>query len=289
MADHADFDLSHVMGLEKWMQAVDAKPRVDELVEGLVPATTGFVLLGGRTGLGKTNLLLQLAFSIAAGRSFYGHKTRQAKVGYLLFEGDQHQTQDRLRKLVREFPEGVDNFNFNLLPPRKLTRHPPLLTMAWYIEFFSGVDLMCMDPLKYMVPGDYTKSEVAQSFIVDVQHLSREVGAPAILSHHIRKPNKDPRSPLDPGDLYEIKGATDYVDAATTVMFLERERQGRNESNTGFGRVNPDNMVLHFPKTRDAVASEDPVFLSFNRRKLLFEPRDIFDLQVREKLRALPE
>ena len=254
--------------LDNWMQAVKARPRVDELIQGLVPAKTGLILLGGRTGLGKTNLALQLACCVATGEPFLGHKTRKAEVGYLGFEGTHSQMADRMAKLLVTYPNAATNMRFGLSSLTKLTQ----ASMEKFITWFEGVGLVILDPLKYLVQGDYGKPMDAQYFLWNAHELSARLPAPILMNHHIRKP--DERALLDPGDLYELKGAGDYVDAATTVLFLERERQGHKPGG-GFAPVNRDNTVLYFPKTRDAIVDEEPLLLRFNRDKLIFEERSV--------------
>jgi hypothetical protein len=64
------------------------------------------------------------------------------------------------------------------------------------------------------------------------------------------------------------------VEAATTVMLLERERQGHRPGG-GFAPVIPDHAVLYFPKARDAVAALEPILLRFDRERLLWVPQSI--------------
>lgn len=252
--------------VEKWIGHVRSQPKVPDLVEELISVQSGFVLLGGRTGIGKTNLVLQLAFSVATGAGFLGLHTRQADVGYLGFEGAPAKMADRLEKLGRSFSGWKGHLRFALRTPLKLEGNE-----AQFLAMFEGVGLVIFDPLKYLVTGDYIKPADAQRFVAGILRLADSLGAPILVSHHIRKP--DMRGLFQPGDLYELKGAGDYVEAATTVMLLERERQGHKPGG-GFAPVSRDHAELHFPKTRDAVADLEPIALRFDRERLLFVPRD---------------
>ena len=251
---------------EKWISQVRSRPQVPDLVKELIPAKSGLILLGGRTGIGKTNLALQLAFSVATGVEFLGLKTRQADVGYLGFEGAPDKMANRLEKQARSFSDWQGHLRFDVRTPMKLEGNEAL-----FLSMFRGVGLAILDPLKYLVSGDYIKPAYAQAFVARVLKLAEELGAPILLSHHIRKP--DMRGLFEPGDLYELKGAGDYVEAATTVMLLERERQGHKPGG-GWARPNPDHAVLHFAKTRDAVAALEPIPMRFDRERLLFVPID---------------
>ena len=252
--------------VEDWISQVRSKPQVPDLVEELIHAAPSLVLLGGRTGIGKTNLVLQLAFSVATGVEFLGLRTHQADVGYLGFEGAPDKMANRLEKLGLSFSGWEGHLRFAVRPPLKLEGNE-----AQFLAMFEGTGLAILDPLKYLVLGDYIKPADAQRFLTHVLRLASELGAPILISHHIRKP--DMRGLFEPGDLYELKGAGDYVETATTVMLLERERQGHKPGG-GFAPVNPDNAVLYFAKARDAVASLDPIPMRFDRERLLFVPRD---------------
>lgn len=252
--------------LEQWIEEVRARPYVPDLVEELIPAQPALILLAGRAGIGKTNLVLQLAFSVATGADFLGLKTRQTSVGYLGFEGTPEKMAGRLEKLQRAFPGWEGHVQFSLHTPLRLAGNEDLFS-----ESFQGLGLVVLDPLKYLVAGDYVKPADAQRFLATLLGIASELGAPILLCHHIRKPDK--RVLLDPGDLYEVKGAGDYVEAATTVMLLERERQGHRPGG-GFAPVNRDHAVLHFAKARDAVAALDPILLQFDRERLLWVPRE---------------
>ena len=251
---------------EKWLNKVRSKPRVPDLVEELIPAKSGLVLLGGRTGIGKTNLVLQLAFSVATGVEFLGMRAHHTDVGYLGFEGAPDKMANRLEKLARGFSGWEGHFRFDVRSPLRLEGNE-----AQFLTMFQGVGLAILDPLKYLVSGDYIKPADAQRFLAHVLRLADDLGAPILISHHIRKPDK--RGMIEPGDLYELKGASDYVEAATTVMLLEKERQGHRPTG-GFAPVNPDHAVLYFPKARDAVAALDPIPMRFDRDRLLFVPID---------------
>lgn len=252
--------------VEKWISEVRSQPDVPDLVEELIPAQSGFVLLGGRTGIGKTNLVLQLAFSVATGVDFLGLHTRRADVGYLGFEGAPNKMADRLEKLGRSFSGWQGHLRFDVRTPLKLEGNETL-----FLAMFEGTGLVILDPLKYLVTGDYIQPRDAQRFVAGLLRLADSLGAPILVSHHIRKP--DMRGLFEPGDLYELKGAGDYVEAATTVMLLERERQGHRPTG-GFAPVNRDHSELYFPKTRDAVAALESIPLRFDRERLLFVPID---------------
>jgi len=173
---------------------------------------------------------------------------------------------DRLDKLHRTYPNGAfNNFDFDLSTPLRLTGRG-----EYFLERYSKMELglLAFDPLKYLVCGDYSKPSDALRFITALQVLSEDLHVPILLCHHIRKPDK--QSLIEPGDLYELKGASDYVDHATTVMMLRRESHGHRPGG-GFAPVRPDYFTLHFAKARNALAAMEPILIKLNREKLVFE------------------
>ena len=89
-----------------------------------------------------------------------------------------------------------------------------------------------------------------------------DIGAVGILTCHIKKPSTN--GLWEAGDVYDLKGATEYVDASTSVLLLERTRQGRSNDGRGFGKVDKDKVTLHFAKTRIALRDLEPLELQRN-------------------------
>ena len=88
------------------------------------------------------------------------------------------------------------------------------------------------------------------------------MGAVGGFTMHIKKPNE--ASLFNPGDVYSLKGASEYVDNATTVLLLERKRQGQGTAGR-FAPVSQDELVLYFAKQRLAQDNTlEPVFLTKN-------------------------
>lgn len=236
------------------------------IIEGLLPDDGGgLMLIAGRTGIGKTNLALQLGFCLATGTPFLGFPCQKVVVGYLGFEGSVEGMKERLSKIEVSFPDtSDDNFRFDLRAPFKLDRG-----MAEFIEMLKGLDVIIIDPVKYLVPGDYCKPVDANNFLAMLVHLLKGQGVVAVLCQHVRKPN--PNIFLNPGDVFELKGAADYAEAATTVLMLEKQRQSKDREGH-FLPASIDRAVLYFSKTRDSALALPPIHLIFDRERLLFIP-----------------
>jgi hypothetical protein len=252
--------------LTEWRERVLAEPASDDLIQDILPnCSSEYLLLCGRSGIGKTNIALHMGFCLAAGKPWFSFKVKQCKVGYLIFEGSPKKLLLRVDKLLNSYPGAEKNFYFD--------RHLPFKLAGQGIQklqgLMEGLNVCFIDPIRYIIPGDYTKPEFASNFISTIKAICQKTGTILILLHHVKKP--DNRLKVRPEDLqYEVKGATDYVDAAGTLLLLERARQVRNSSGK-FGS-NSDDRTLYFCKVKDAPAELLPLNLQFNRDTLVYEP-----------------
>lgn len=253
---------------KEWIDEMARRPKTPDLIAELLPDANEFMLIAGRPGIGKTNLVLQLGHCLATGTPFLGLACKRTVVGYVGFEGTPEKMVERLEKIGRNFRDLGDNFRFERTLPLILERK-----LDKFKEIVTGCRVIILDPLKYLIGGDYCKPKDAVRFVSLLQDTLKELNLTAIINHHIRKPN--PKSLIDPGDLYSLKGATEYVDSATSVLILERTRQG-HKSTGGFAPVDPDSVTLYFAKHRDAIGELPDKKLKFNKKKLLFELDEAF-------------
>jgi hypothetical protein len=252
--------------LSVWRERILADPPSDDLIDDVLPnCPSEYCLLCGRAGIGKTNLVLDMAFCLATGQPWFSHKTRLCRVGYLGFEGSPKKLLARFEKLSKSFPDTKDNLLVERAFPFKLSGRG----IDLFRTTIEGLDVVIIDPIRYIVPGDYTKPDEASSFITTLKEICQKNQTTPILLHHVRKPDR--RLAVRPEDLqFEVKGGTEYVDAAGTVLLLERARQPRK----AYGRFgsNADDRVLHFCKVKDSPAEIYPLNLRFNRDTLIYEP-----------------
>lgn len=252
--------------IDEGLQEMKKKPKRHDLIEGVLPDSSKpneFVLLAGSTGIGKTIEVLHMGLHLDTGTPYHGLKYKQCSVGYLGFEGSEEKLLERLEKIRQHFPEHGSNFRYEMSSPFILENN-----LDEFKRIFYGCRVIIADPLKYLVAGDYCKPAHAVRFISLLQNTLTELGASAIIPHHIKKPNQNLL--LEPGDLYQLKGATEYVDAATSVLMMERKRQGHRPTG-GFAPVDPNIVTLFFAKTRDAVSELMPLDMRLNRDKCCFE------------------
>lgn len=248
--------------VSEWLTAVRSKPYTPDLIEDLIPNGNELTLIAGRPGSGKTNLVLYMALCLATGTPFFGFATKQVEVTYIGFEGAETKLANRLEKIMKSFPDPGNNFHFEIIRPTKIDDS--------FVALIKGSPLVIVDPLRYLVEGDFCRPQDASNFLSKLKTVAITKNLCFVLCHHIRKPQAHIR--IDPDDLYQLKGATEYVDAATTVMLFEKAKQ-KPGPKSKVATLEPPAVThkLYFAKARDAIGDIPPMELHFNQDKLLFE------------------
>lgn len=258
--------------VEQMRTSILEEPAADDFIDGWLPhSTSAYMLIAGRAGIGKTFMLLDSLHCLASGDPILSHKTKQCRVGFLSLEGDKRKILARFDRIGQSYPEAVGNIYWEHCLPFKLNDQG----IDRLCEIMAGLDVVGIDPLRPLVTGDYTSPKDASNFLVNLRKAQETTGTTVILTHHIRKPDK--RIKVRPEDLaFEVKGASEYVEAATSVLLLERARQSREE----FGKFgsNSDLRELHLVKLKDSPAEPRPIVLKFNNQTMLFETiTDLFN------------
>jgi len=252
-----------ISSYQDWLAACDTNEPC--LIDQILPEDAGeYVLVSGKTGIGKSVLIMHLAFSLATGTPFMGFETQQCTVGCLAMEGGRDNIKERMVKIAPQYPE-TSNFYFELSPPVDLEKHYTDLKAK-----LEGCRVVIFDNLRQVTTGRYLDMNYAARWLKTYQQLLAELGAVGVLTHHIKKPNE--ATLIEPGDVYNLKGATEYVDASTTVLLLERKRQGHSDTG-GFSKVDKNSLMLHFAKTRIATKELLPIELYRNYDKCGFDAR----------------
>jgi hypothetical protein len=243
-----------IRSIEDWADRISSKKPRRHIIQDLLPARKGeYMAIAGRTGIGKTNLALYLAFCLSTATPFYGLDCRKAKVAFLEFEGDDSNIMDRYNKIKRNFPSTERRLKFGMIPlsnPKDMFKD--ILAQT------EGCHILIIDPVKFLIPGDYLKPKDASLFIRHFKEILSSNKKVAIISLPIRKPNE--KLLIQPGDVYSMKGATEYADSATTVLLLERKAHSRND----------DEITLHFAKHRIASRELKPINLIFSRKRCVY-------------------
>lgn len=228
---------------DRWLASkIQAEPAI---IINILPAQPGeYIIVSGRTGIGKSILMIHQLYCLGTGTPFFGYPCRQVTAGLMVMEGDRNNIQDRIKKIKAQYPP-TNEIVFDF----RLETRPLEDNLDYYRDTFKGCQVVMLDNLKQVTSSERLKPQYASEWVTTFHSFLQELGAVGILTQHIKKPNEN--SLIEPGDVYSLKGATEYVDDATTVILLERERQGRNP----LGRFTPvdlDTLTLYFAKQRIA-------------------------------------
>ena len=163
-------------------------PKPDFLLGELL-STTCRVEVVGPTGLGKTNILLAIAFAIADGADFLHWKGSGKPRRVLFIDGEMSRrlAKERLEDAARRhggMPGALFYFNREDFPDFE-----PLNTEAgqkyidYLIEQLSGIDLAIFDNIQALIGGDMKDEEPWQDTLPWVRDLTRRsIGQ--VWAHH---------------------------------------------------------------------------------------------------------
>lgn len=251
--------------IEEWAEDVNRNSAPAEIIEDILFDTHEVNAIVGRSGIGKTNLCNQLAHCLANQNDFIGKKVlSQQSVAYIGFEVEQHQFNKRTKALEKHIPASPLLWVDTPAPFFKLDKN----TQADFQKSIEFAKVVIIDPVRYIVPGNYIEPKIVTDFMQRLQEVMRANDSLAIIVLYFKK--LDYRSPLEPDDLWNIKGATEWGDMCSTVLMLERTKQG-HKATGGFAPVSKDDVTLYFAKSRNSVGIHDPINLHWNRQKCLFE------------------
>jgi len=245
--------------VEGWKTMISTMKQEPQIIQDLLPAEPGsYGIIAGRTGIGKTNIILHLGHCLATGYDFFGIHCEKVKVAILAFEGDPRNLRDRLDKIGASFPPTGNLLRFEILPIQNPNRM--LEDVAKKLKCTHGVQVAILDPIKYLVPGDYLKPNDVASFIQVFLELLSTLKISAITSLPIKKP-QDAKGLIRPADIYSIKGATEWVDSATFGILVEKKAYRRND----------DEISMAFAKHRIASNELEDLSLVFNREACMYK------------------
>jgi hypothetical protein len=159
-----------------WWLNRELQPR-DNLLGEFV-STTSRILLVGPTGLGKTNLLLAVALSLATGLDFlHWHAVRPARVLYVDGEMPSRLIKRRLADTVRRHRGQSDNLV--VLSREDYPEMPPLNTEKGqrfvddFVTWAGGFDVIIFDNIQALLTGEMKDPEQWAKMLNWVRDLTR--------------------------------------------------------------------------------------------------------------------
>jgi hypothetical protein len=156
--------------------------------------TQSLVMIFGEAGVGKTLLMLSMAYAIASGGDFLRFKTqRPHKVLYLDGEMQGGMMQDRLRMVVSAFEDKAPKGYFRLVTPHVLESGMPDLSTAdgqdAIGELIEDAEVIFVDSVSTLCRSGTEKENEAGSWlpIQDWALRMRREGRAVVFGHHSGK------------------------------------------------------------------------------------------------------
>lgn len=213
------------------------------LVEGILPQ--GAAVLSAGSKIGKSWMALDLGVSVASGRQFLGHETRQAGVLYMALEDSFNRLQDRLGKMLEgsPAPEGLDL----MTDFANMDEGFDDLLRDYFRQGKGHVKLVIVDTLQRVRgSGNRGESLYAQDYreLSLLKALADELKICLLFVHHNRKMPDE----TDPFNL--ISGSTGIMGVADTIWVITKEsRKSEKATLHVTGRdVLQEGIVLRFDK-----------------------------------------
>jgi len=174
--------------------------------------TPGLVLVVAKKSMGKTAFLLQLADAIAEGNEFLGMKTEKTKVLYVSFELDEHDLNERFRRMIPRSENASILFTWPAGDDAIPTAEKAIA---------DGFRVLIFDTLLPLLPADPTwkLNEYADTgFYLDWRLLGKKNDTAIIASWHTGKTDRDDffLSPI---------GSTGMVGQADSLISIDRKRE----------------------------------------------------------------
>ncbi len=230
-------------------------------IHQLLPREPGeYMIICGRPGIGKSNLAFHMGCCLATGLPFLDFATEATKVGHIIMEGSRKNLKDRMVKILPQYPSEslTRNYYNERAEPCILETHND-----YYRSKFEDCRVVILDNLKHITDSRYLENKYAGHWIKDIyQPFLKDIGAVGILTHHLSKNNE--KSLISPDDVGRLKGAGEYAEDATSVILLERRRQGHISVNGKFAKRDENALTLYFPKARMAEDVINPIHLVKN-------------------------
>jgi len=226
-------------------------PALDFVLPGLEPEMFGLIVAPG--GTGKTFFGLDLAVSVALGRSIAGGlfpATAPAKAVYLAAEESGRMLAERLRSLTRASERRDATLHQNLLVLPLLGEKGYLIEGGKTTPLFeqvktlaAGARLIIVDPVRLLHDGEENDSASAALFVKVMGQLAKACGAAVIGVHHANRASGE-----NAGSQHAARGSSALVDGARWQLNLSRMSESEAKelglSKDGCG----DYVALHVAK-----------------------------------------
>jgi RecA-family ATPase len=235
------------------IEQIDLSTPEEDIIEGIMPENAELVIVAGRAGIGKTWMLTQLAFSLANGKPFLRWNVRPRKPLIVYFEGSPKKLGERLSLMDKHFvspesfPVAIESNSMPLDTKQGMDKANELMAFCEK----NKVKVVFLDPLKFLISKPDHQASVIE-VITQLKGLQAKYGVNFVLSAHLRKESNHPDYRLEPDDIRNLKGFTDWGETAQTLLILEKMDKRKKV---------PHDRCLYIVKGRDIETQDQEAIL----------------------------
>ena len=188
------------------------------IIENLLPA--GTYLLAGAPKIGKSFLVLQMAYQVSAGEPFLGFPSRQGTVLYLALEDTYERLQKRLAQMTEQDSEHLILSVFSETLDEGLTER---LSDFW--SEHTDTVLIIIDTLQRVRSRTPDNGSYAADYdtLARLKEFSDTYGVTVLVVHHTRKEGAE--------DVFNtISGTNGLMGAADGALLLHKDKRTASDA-----------------------------------------------------------
>ena len=220
-------------------------PPKSALIDGLL--YSGTYIFAGAPKVGKSFLMLQIAYHVATGTPLWGFSVLQANVLYLALEDDYSRLQERLYRMF-----GVEaTSSLHLAINANSLTEGLVEQIAGYIRKQEDIRLVIIDTLQKVRDGGSEGYTYANDYdsITKLKKYSDQTGICILVVHHTRK--------MESSDPYErISGTNGLLGAADGGFILSKDRRTDDTATLEVVGRDQEELTITLRKNRESLTWE---------------------------------
>lgn len=245
--------------LGEYIKEVEKMGRPEFLIQELL-LPQRYLVLVGRTGIGKSLLATQLVFCLASGEPWIGFKVKPCQVVYINLELTDFQLGERLKMQAKNFKlihePVIESRPFQLMEKTELKA---IMTAS------PKPEMVIIDSFRHVYKGKMNDNDLQSKWVDEIQALEAEYNLGVVVVQNTGKA----KPLLDAGSVEESIGASELTNRAVSVMVATAHQE--RVAHGHFGSKASDKVELSIPKYGCSTIQLGTIPLLLNRETLLFE------------------
>lgn len=203
-----------------------------ELIEGML--RQGHKMsISGPSKAGKSWLAIELAFAVAEGMNFLGHKCKRGRVLYINMEIDKDSFKKRIQKVYEAYGMSVKSHQDNIDVWNLRGFSQPITMLAPHVIKHAkkrGYSLIIFDPLYKLMTGDENSNSDVAACLNVFDMIVQETGASSCILQHFAKGKAGDKDQID-----RMSGAGSFArDPDSIVTLTELDVEGVTEERRAY-------------------------------------------------------